>query len=49
MVECFGVFREMWNERVNAPPAVDLISMLAHGESTRDMDVRRVSTATSAC
>ena len=29
---------ELWNERVNAPPAADLISMLAHGEATRDMD-----------
>jgi cytochrome P450 len=31
-------FTQMWNERVNAPPAGDLISMLAHGPSTRDMD-----------
>jgi cytochrome P450 len=28
----------LWNQRVNAPPAPDLISMLAHGEATRDMD-----------
>ena len=28
----------LWNERVNAPPAADLISMLAHGEATRTMD-----------
>ncbi len=28
----------LWNERVNAPPQPDLISMLAHGEATRDMD-----------
>jgi cytochrome P450 len=31
-------FTELWNERVNAPPAGDLISMLAHGPSTRNMD-----------
>jgi cytochrome P450 len=31
-------FTGMWNERVNAPPSGDLISMLAHGESTRNMD-----------
>ena len=31
-------FTGMWNERVNAPPAGDLISMLAHGESTKNMD-----------
>jgi cytochrome P450 len=29
---------ELWNERVNAPPASDLISMLAHGDATRNMD-----------
>jgi cytochrome P450 len=33
-----GRFIGLWNERVNAPPAGDLISMLAHGASTRDMD-----------
>ena len=31
-------FTGLWNERVNAPPAGDLISMLAHGPSTRNMD-----------
>ncbi len=31
-------FTGLWNERVNAPPAGDLISMLAHGESTKNMD-----------
>jgi cytochrome P450 len=28
----------LWNERVNAPLGSDLISMLAHGEATRNMD-----------
>ncbi len=28
----------LWNQRVNSPLAPDLISMLAHGESTRNMD-----------
>jgi cytochrome P450 len=37
MAECFGRFTELWNDRVNAPPRVDLVSMLAHGASTRDM------------
>jgi cytochrome P450 len=37
--ECFASFRVLWNERVNAEPKFDLISMLAHGEATRDMDV----------
>ncbi len=30
-------FTRLWNERVNAPPTNDLISMLAHGAATRDM------------
>ena len=37
MAECFGFFTELWNQRVNAEPAGDLISMLAHGEDTRNM------------
>jgi len=40
MRECFEYFTRLWNERVNAPPAGDLISMLAHGEATRNMDAR---------
>ena len=35
--ECAAYFLNLWNERVNAPPRNDLISMLAHGESTRNM------------
>jgi len=38
LFECVGYFTQLWNERVNAPPKNDLISMLAHGESTRNMD-----------
>ena len=30
-------FTRLWNERVNAPPRTDLVSMLAHGPSTRNM------------
>ena len=30
-------FTRLWNERVNAPPANDLVSMLAHGPATRHM------------
>ena len=37
MAECFGYFTELWNQRVNAEPTGDLISMLAHGEETRHM------------
>ena len=35
--ECLGYFTELWNQRVNQPPAGDLVSMLAHGESTKNM------------
>jgi cytochrome P450 len=38
--ECFDTFQGLWNERVNAPPKGDLISMLAHGEATRNMEQR---------
>jgi len=38
LFECVDYFVRLWNERVNAPPRGDLISMLAHGESTRNMD-----------
>jgi cytochrome P450 len=38
LFECVDYFTRLWNERVNADPKPDLISMLAHGESTRNMD-----------
>ncbi len=38
LTECLEYFTRLWNERVNEPPKHDLISMLAHGESTRNMD-----------
>ncbi len=37
MIECLTYFTELWNQRVNEPPARNLISMLAHGEATRNM------------
>ena len=37
MEECLQVFTGLWNERVNAEPGSDLVSMLAHGEATRNM------------
>jgi cytochrome P450 len=33
-------FSKLWNERVNAEPRFDLISMLAHSEATRNMEPR---------
>ena len=37
LMECAKYFTRLWNERVNAPPRNDLVSMLAHGEATRNM------------
>jgi len=37
MRECLACFTELWNARVNAEPGGDLISLLAHGEATREM------------
>jgi cytochrome P450 len=33
-------FRKLWDARADAPPAFDLISMLAHAEATRNMSPR---------
>lgn len=38
LYDCAHYFTGLWNERVNAPPRNDLISMMAHGPSTRNMD-----------
>jgi len=38
MFEYGTYFMNLWNERVNAPPGGDLISMLAHGPETRGMN-----------
>jgi cytochrome P450 len=38
LLECADYFMRLWNARVNAPPGNDLISMLAHGAATRNMD-----------
>ena len=38
MDECAAYFTKLWNERVNAPPRNDLLSMMAHSDATRHMD-----------
>src|ERR1700743_3778898 len=38
MDECREYFARLWNERVNAEPRNDLMSMMAHSEATRHMD-----------
>lgn len=35
--KCLQYFTGLWNERVNAEPRADLISMMAHAPATRDM------------
>src|SRR5690242_8823795 len=37
VMECLDYFVKLWNQRVNAEPAMDLISMLAHADATRNM------------
>lgn len=37
LLECLGTFNEIWHQRKNDEPAMDLISMLAHSENTKDM------------
>jgi cytochrome P450 len=35
--ECLGYFTELWHQRAAAEPKFDFISLLAHGDETRDM------------
>jgi cytochrome P450 len=35
--ECLAYFTRLWNERINKKDGFDLVSMLAHGEATKDM------------
>ena len=37
LAEAVRVFTGMWHERAARPPGFDLISMLAHGEATKDL------------
>ena len=37
LMECAQTFMGLWQQRAAQAPGFDLISMLAHGESTRDM------------
>ncbi len=38
LAECLRVFSAIFEERKSAPPSPDLMSLLAHGEATRDMN-----------
>jgi len=37
LLECLACFTELSRKRAKLPPAPDMVSMLAHGEATRDM------------
>ena len=37
--ECFQSFQTLWDQRVDAPPSIDLISMLIHNPATRHMSL----------
>src|SRR6516164_3715170 len=41
MMECFGRFQELWNERLTGTPGNDLISMLTQHPETRAMSVEQ--------
>jgi cytochrome P450 len=38
LLDCLLRFTDLWNERVNAPPTGDLISLMAHADATRDQN-----------
>lgn len=38
MFECFSAFADLWKQRINGEPGIDLISMLAHNDATRNME-----------
>lgn len=35
--DCLATFTKLWNDRINGEPGNDLISMLAHGDATKNM------------
>ncbi len=39
MFECFGAFAQLWEERLRGEPGIDLLSMLAHNDATRNMSM----------
>jgi cytochrome P450 len=38
LIECGDYFAGLWQERLNAPPKSDLLSMMAHSDATRNLD-----------
>ena len=37
--ECFSTFGELWQQRLQSEPGIDLLSMLANNDATRNMDM----------
>ena len=37
LLDCLAYFTALWHQRKDEAPAFDLVSMLAHGDATRDM------------
>ena len=40
LLECLQYFTNLWNERRESEPRSDLLSLMAHNEATRDMDMK---------
>jgi cytochrome P450 len=40
LMECLQYFTKLWNERRAGEPRNDLLSLMAHNEATRDMDMK---------
>ena len=38
--ECLEYFQRLWDERIKQSPGFDLVSMLAHGEATKNMPAK---------
>ena len=38
--ECLEYFQRLWDERITQSPGFDLVSMLAHGEATKNMPAK---------
>lgn len=42
LAECMRYFSRLWNERIKEPPQSDLLSVMAHGAATRDVNPKNL-------
>jgi cytochrome P450 len=42
LLECLQYFTKLWNERRDGEPRNDLLSLMAHNDATRDMDMKNL-------